>query len=130
MLYTCRKFIACDKVVPCKSAFREFKALFRPDSAGTRALKWTLFTHSNARNYIIVHKQLGKGNVYREISGKFGVVNTTGTDENPFRLVRVLGHGARVLPLELVPVLGHGARVLPLELMPVPGTVPEYYLWS
>ena len=26
-----------------------------------------------------------------------------GTDENLFRLVPVLGHGARVLPLELVP---------------------------
>ena len=62
-------------------------------------------------------------------SGKFGVgastayekVNTAGTDEILFRLVPVLGHGARVLPLELVPVSGHGARVLPLELEPVPG---------
>ena len=36
----------------------------------------------------------------REVSGKLGVVNTTGTDENVFRLVPVLGHGARVLPLE------------------------------
>ena len=43
----------------------------------------------------IVHKQLGKGNNYREISGKFGVVastayekvNTTDTEENLFRLV-------------------------------------------
>ena len=41
-----------------------------------------------------VHKQLGKGNNYREISGKFGVVastayekvNTTGADENLFRI--------------------------------------------
>ena len=32
----------------------------------------------------------------------------TGTDENLFRLVPVLGHGARVLPLELAP--GHGAQ--------------------
>ena len=58
-----------------------------------------------------VHQQLGKGNNYRVISGKFGVVastayekaNTTDTDENLFRLVSVPGHGARVLPLELVP---------------------------
>ena len=58
---------------------------------------------------INVHKQLGKGNKYREISGKFGVVaskayekvNTKGTDKNLFRLVPALGHGARVLPLDL-----------------------------
>ena len=42
---------------------------------------------------LVVHKQLGKGNNYREISGKFGVVISTGTDENLFRLVPVLGHG-------------------------------------
>ena len=48
-------------------------------------------------------------------------VNAAGTDENLFRLVPVLGHGARVVPLELVPVLGHGARVVPLELVPVLG---------
>ena len=66
-----------------------------------------------------VHKQIGKGNNYLEISGKFGVVtstayekvNTTGTDENLFRQVSVPGHGARVLPLELVPVPGHGAQI-------------------
>ena len=54
---------------------------------------------------INIHKQLGKGNNYQGISGKFGVVastayakeNTTGTDENLFRLVPVPGHGARVL---------------------------------
>ena len=34
-----------------------------------------------------------------------------GTDENLFRLVPVLRHGARVLPLELVPVPGHGAQI-------------------
>ena len=67
-----------------------------------------------------VHKKLGKGIKsvqYRHIGGKFGVsasaasakVNTSGTDENLFRLVLVLGHGARVLPLELVP--GHGAQI-------------------
>ena len=33
------------------------------------------------------------------------------TDENLFRLVPVLGYGARVLPLELVPVPGHGAQI-------------------
>ena len=68
---------------------------------------------------INVHKQLGKGNNYREISGKFGVVastdyqkvNTTVTDENLFRLVPVSGHGSRVLPLELVPVPRHGAQI-------------------
>ena len=57
-----------------------------------------------------VHTQLGKGNNYREISGKFGIVastayekvNATGTHEYLFRLVPVPGHGARVLPLELV----------------------------
>ena len=51
--------------------------------------------------------------------GKLGVVgstayvevNTTGTDENLFRLVPVLGHSVRVLPLELVPVPGHGAQI-------------------
>ena len=40
-------------------------------------------------------------------------VNTAGTDENLFRLVSVLGHGARVLSLEpvsvTVPVLGSQA---------------------
>ena len=47
---------------------------------------------------------LGKGLDYREVGGKFGVgastacekVNTTGTDENLFRLVPVPGDGARV----------------------------------
>ena len=34
---------------------------------------------------INVNKQLEKGNNYREISGKFGVVNTTDTGENLFR---------------------------------------------
>ena len=76
-----------------------------------------------------MHKQLGKGIKCREIGGKFTVdastgcekVNTASTDENRFRLVPVLGHGALVLPLGLVPVLGHGARVLPLELVPVLG---------
>ena len=63
-----------------------------------------------ASGEINVYKQSGKGYNYREISGKFGVVNTTGTDENLFKLVPVLGHGARVLPLELVPVLGYGAQ--------------------
>ena len=85
---------------------------------------------------------------FREIGDKFEVgpstackkVNTAGTDENLFRLVPVVGHGARVLPLELavfkfvfehqqkamfrlVPVLGHGTRVLPLELV-----VPKFVL--
>ena len=50
------------------------------------------------------------GNNYREISGKFGVVNTPGTDENLLRLVFVLGHGDRV-HLKLVPVSGHGAQI-------------------
>ena len=69
----------------------------------------------------VVHTnfQLRKGNNYREISRKFGVValtycekvNTTGTDENLFRLVPVLGHSARVIPLELVPVPEHGAEI-------------------
>ena len=73
-----------------------------------------------------VHEQLGKGNNYREISGKFGVVastaydkvNKTGTDENLFRLVPVPGHGVRVLPLELV--LGHQQEAM-FRLLPVPG---------
>ena len=50
-----------------------------------------------------------KGNNYREIIGKFGVVasaaykkvNTTGNDENLFRLAPVLGHGARSRALRL-----------------------------
>ena len=62
-------------------------------------------------------KELKKRNNDREISGKFGVVasaanekvNRTGAEENAFRLVPVLGHGARVLPLELVP--GYGAQI-------------------
>ena len=66
-----------------------------------------------------VHKQLGKGDKYREVTGKFGVVastvcekvNTIGTFENLLRLAPVLGHGTRVLPLELMPVLGHGAQI-------------------
>ena len=37
--------------------------------------------------------------------------NTTGTEENLFRLVPVPRHCARVLPLELVPVPGHGAQI-------------------
>ena len=38
-------------------------------------------------------------------------MNTAGTDEILFRLVPVLGHGARVLPLELEPVPGHDAKI-------------------
>ena len=56
-------------------------------------------------------KQLGKGNNYREINGKFGVVNATGTEKKQLRLVPVLGNGARVLPLELVPVPEYGAQI-------------------
>ena len=75
-----------------------------------RALKWTLFRQASARTKN-VHEQLGKGVNYREIGDKFGVsastackkVNAAGTDENLFRLVPVLGQGARVQPLELVP---------------------------
>ena len=76
-----------------------------------RALKWKLFAHTPVPGTTNVHKQLGKGNDYREISGKFGVANTTSTDENLIRLVPVFGHGARVLPLELLPVPGHGAQI-------------------
>ena len=77
----------------------------------TRQWSWT----KNVR-----HKQLGKRIDYREIGDKFGVrsstackeVNTADTDENlQFRLVPVLGHGARLLPLELVPVPGYGAQI-------------------
>ena len=74
-----------------------------------------------------------------EISGKFGVVastayekvNTTSTDENLFRLVPVLGHGARLLPLELVPKFVFGnhqkamLRLVPLVRAPFPGTKSE-----
>ena len=85
---------------------------------------------------INVHRQLGKGNNYPEISGKFGVVaskayekgNTTGTDENLFRPVPLPKHCARVLPLELMPVHGHGAQISArapansmFRLVPVPG---------
>ena len=54
-----------------------------------------------------VPKQLEKGNNYREISGNFGAVcekvNTTGTDENLFRVVSVQGtdvsdHGPILVP--------------------------------
>ena len=68
---------------------------------GARVLKWTLFytPEPGTRN---VHKQLGKGNNYGDISEKFGVVastayekvNTRGTDENLFRLVPVPGYSA------------------------------------
>ena len=79
---------------------------------GARALNGRC-SHTPVPGTKNVHKQLGKGNDYREISDKFGVgastvyekVNTTGTDENLFRLVP--GHGARVgeyTPLKLVPV--------------------------
>ena len=34
-----------------------------------------------------------------------------GTDENLFRLLPVLEHGARVLPLESEPVPGYGAQI-------------------
>ena len=65
-------------------------------------------------------KQLEKGINSREIGDNTCVVsasagcekvNSAGTDKNLFRLVPVLGHGARVLPLELVPVPGHGAQI-------------------
>ena len=53
---------------------------------------------------MFINAELGKGNNYREISGKFRVValtayekvNTTGTDEYPFRLLSVPGHGAQI----------------------------------
>ena len=67
----------------------------------------------------IVHNHLGKAKVItieKSAATAYEKVYTTGTDENQFRLVPVLGHGARVLPLELVPVPGHGARVLPLAM--------------
>ena len=38
-------------------------------------------------------------------------MNKDGTDENLFRLVPVLGHGALVLPLESVPVPEQGAQI-------------------
>ena len=65
------------------------------------------FSHTPVPGTKNVHKQLGKGDNCQEISGKFGDVastaiekaDATGTDENLFRLVPVLGHGARVLPL-------------------------------
>ena len=72
---------------------------------GTRALKWTLFIQATK----IAHKQLGKDNNYREFSGKFGVVastayekvNTTDTEENLFRLVPVIGHGAHAFSISI-----------------------------
>ena len=64
-------------------------------------------------------KMLGKGNNYQQISNKSGVVassayeklNTTGTDENLFRVDLVAGHAARVLALELLPMPEHGAQI-------------------
>ena len=64
-------------------------------------------------------KTLGKGTNYREIGDNFVVgastacekVNTADTNKNLYRLVSVLGYGARVLPLELAPVPGHGAQI-------------------
>ena len=53
----------------------------------------------------------GKVITIEKFSDKFGVVASTGTDKNLFRLVPVPGHSARVLLLELVPVPGHGAQV-------------------
>ena len=58
---------------------------------GAQALKWRCSQTPGTKN---VHKQLGKGNSYREISSKFGVVastacekvNAMGTDENLFGL--------------------------------------------
>ena len=40
---------------------------------GARALKWTFFTHAGAPETKNVYKQVGKGNSYREISGKYRV---------------------------------------------------------
>ena len=55
-------------------------------------------------------------------------LNTTGSEENLFRLVPVAGRGVRVLPLELVPVPGHSAQISArhqqramFRLVPVPG---------
>ena len=41
--------------------------------------------------------------------------DTAGTDENLFRLVPMLGHGARVLPLQNAMFTGTGARVRSLN---------------
>ena len=56
---------------------------------------------------------------YGEISVKFEIVastayekvNTTGTDENLFRLVPMPRLGARVLSPELAPEQGHGTQI-------------------
>ena len=88
------------------------KALFRLGARARARCSETLVPKTKN-----VHTHQRKGNNYREISGKFGVVastayekvNTKGTGENLFRLVPL--HGARVLPLELVPVPGHGAQI-------------------
>ena len=53
----------------------------------------------------------GKVITIENFSDKFGVVASTGTDKNLFRLVPVPGHSARVVLLELVLVPGHGSQV-------------------
>ena len=86
---------------------------------GARVPKWGRCSHTPVPLTKNIHSQVGKRNNYREISGKFGAVastayekvNTTGNDENLFRLVPMPGHGARVLPLELVPFPGHGGQI-------------------
>ena len=52
---------------------------------------------------------------YSVASTAYEKVNTRDTDENLFRVVPVLGHGARVLPLELVPMPLYGAQIRELK---------------
>ena len=81
---------------------------------GAPAQKWTSCSHASGLH---VHKQLGKVDTYREVSGKFGVValtayenakvNTTGTDR---AWARCLGTTAGAT-IAIVPVPGYGAQI-------------------
>ena len=66
-----------------------------------RCARWTL--PSSLPKFPIDHNEIG-GKFEVSASTACEKINTAGTDENPFRLEPMPGHGAQVLPLKLVPV--------------------------
>ena len=81
------------------------------------------------KNYRVASVQWTKAPFRASASTAWEKVSTAGTnlaDENLFRLVPVLGHGARVLPLELVAVPGDGAQISARE--PTKGYVQNWSL--
>ena len=109
---------------------RPYSDLVPVPGHGAQVLKWTLFTHASARTKN-VHKHLGKGYNYREISGKFGAVASTAykkvnamrTDENRITCsdyYPCLGTVPKLVP-------GYSKRLCP-DWCPCPGTVPKLVL--